>query len=101
MVNTNIIREVPGGIVFSVRIHPNAKRSGFAGFHGESVKIDVNAPPLEGKANKELIKFLSEALSVPKSSIQIVRGDKSKGKVLKLAGISSAKLLNALGTPET
>ncbi len=96
MSNTSTVRDIQGGIVFSARIRPGAKRSGFAGLHGGSVKIDVGAPPVDGKANKELIRFLSEALSVPKSAVEIVRGDKTKDKTVKISGLSSSKLLAAI-----
>jgi hypothetical protein len=73
----------------SVHITPNAKKSEVLGeemdlFGGKTLKVKVSAPPVEGKANKELIKILSEYLDIPKSKISIVSGDKSRNKIIEI-----------------
>jgi hypothetical protein len=73
----------------NVHITPNAKKSEVIGeepdlFGGKTLKIKVAAPPIEGKANKELIKILSEHYNTPKSTIHIVAGDKSRNKLIEI-----------------
>ncbi len=66
----------------SVRLIPNAKKSEIAGWEGQTLKIRVSAPPIEGKANDELVKFLAEILDCAPSEIQILKGATSKNKLL-------------------
>jgi uncharacterized protein (TIGR00251 family) len=68
----------------TVRIIPNAHRSEVAGQEGETWKIRVTAPPIEGKANKELLRWLAETLDVAPSEIEIVKGLGSKIKTLEI-----------------
>lgn len=73
----------------SVYITPNAKKSEVIGeivdlFGGKTLKVKVAAPPLEGKANKELINILSEYFDVPKSKISIIVGEKSRNKIVEI-----------------
>ncbi len=73
----------------NVRIVPNSKKSEIVGeednLFGEKIlRIKVASPPIEGKANKELIKVLSEYYNVSKNNIKILRGDKSRSKVLEI-----------------
>lgn len=72
----------------SIRIHvhaqPGAKRTEVVGLHGDALKIRIQAPPLEGRANEELIRFLAETLGVPRSRVSLIRGDKSRSKVFEI-----------------
>lgn len=73
----------------NIHITPNAKNSEVIGeesdlFGGKVLKVKVAAPPIEGKANKELIKILSEYFDVSKSMISIVAGDKSRNKIVEI-----------------
>lgn len=61
-----------------------------------SLKLKIHAKPIEGKANQELIEFLSEILQVSRNEIEIVRGEHSKRKVLKITGISQPELQKRL-----
>ncbi len=78
-----------------VRVKPNAKRFKIR-VTGEFLTADVPAPPVEGKANRELIRQLSKLLDVPQSSITIKSGHKSRVKVLQIEGISDAELAERL-----
>lgn len=68
----------------TVKITPNAKKSEIIGYEDKILKLKIKALPIEGKANKELIRFLSKEWKVPKSEIKIVRGETSKMKVLEI-----------------
>ena len=77
-------------ITFKLYVQPGAKKSEVAGMHGDTVKIRIHSPPVEGKANDALISFLSKILGVRKSSLQIERGDKSRTKTIAIRYDSEA-----------
>ncbi len=80
-----------------VQVHPNAHRSEIKGFADEVLHIGIAAPPVEGKANKELIEFLSELLGIGRSSITIEKGASSRRKTIVVDGVDRARVLALLG----
>ena len=78
------------------RIIPNARKTELAGEYADAVKIKLSAPPVEGKANAELIKFLSKSLGVSKSSIAFVSGETSKDKLLEIPNFDTKSLIEKL-----
>lgn len=68
----------------SIRVIPNARRSEVVNQEGEAWKIRVAAPPIEGKANKELIRWLAKVLDLAPSEIEIVKGLGSKHKLVQV-----------------
>jgi len=64
-----------------IKAQPNSSKNKIAGIYGDSLKVNIKAPAVEGAANKELIKFLSKVFKVPKSEIEI-KGETSKRKIL-------------------
>lgn len=77
-------------LIVLCHLQPGAKHSEFVGLHAERIKIRLNAPPVDGKANSQLITFLSKVFAVPKHAIQIESGELSRQKRLR---ISSPKLI--------
>jgi hypothetical protein len=71
-----------------LRIVPNAKRSEVVGPHGDALKLKIAAPALEGRANEELVEFLAEKLSLPRRSVKLVSGEKSRDKVVAIEGLA-------------
>ncbi len=71
--------------VLRLRIVPNAKRSEVVGVHGDAVKVKVQAPAMDGKANEALVDFLAEKIGVPRRAVQIVAGEKSRDKSVAVA----------------
>ena len=69
-----------------VHVQPNAKRSEAVGLHGGALKVKIAAPPVDNKANAELIDFLSKSLGIPKSAIVVRRGATSRRKVVEIKG---------------
>jgi uncharacterized protein (TIGR00251 family) len=61
-------------------VQPRASKTELVGFHGDAIKIRIKAPPVDGAANKELIRFLSKALGISKTSIRIATGETSRRK---------------------
>jgi len=76
--------EINGGVRLSVQIAPNAKKTEVIAFTDEAVRIRLHAPPVDGKANEALIRFIAEALHIPKSAVQITHGFTSKRKLLEV-----------------
>jgi uncharacterized protein (TIGR00251 family) len=76
----------------TVKVHPRARRSGIAGRLGEAWKLDLNAPPVDGKANEECIRFFAELAGVPRSRVRIVTGATSRLKVVEVVGFDQAEL---------
>lgn len=77
------ITEKDGWVTFKCRVQPGASRNAVSGLYGDAVKITLNAPPVDGKANGELMKFLSKTLDIPKSSVIILSGETNRSKLLK------------------
>ena len=78
------IQNHASGLVFKVHVQPGASRNQVLGLHGDALKLKLTAPPVEGKANKACIGFLSEALGIPKTSIEIVSGHSSRHKNIRI-----------------
>lgn len=78
------------------RIIPNARKTELAGEYANAVKIKLSAPPIEGKANAELIKYLSKSLGVSKSSITFVSGETSKDKLLEIPDFDMKAIIEKL-----
>lgn len=90
------ITEKSGGVMITVRIVPRANKTGIAGELGEALKIRLQAPPVEGKANKALIEFLAGLLACSRSAISIESGDKGRNKMIFISGISAARATTVL-----
>lgn len=91
------IRPSAGGIVLSVRVVPRASRNEVMGALNDELKIRLQAPPVEGKANAALVEFLAEALDVPRRAIALVSGTGSRSKRVEISGISVESAWKALG----
>ena len=72
--------------IIQVKASPNAARTAIAGWQGDCLKIRLHAAPEKGKANDELVEFLSETLDVPKSRIRVVSGHTSRLKKVEIEG---------------
>jgi uncharacterized protein (TIGR00251 family) len=81
------VGETENGVVFNIRVIPRASRCELVGVQGDALKIRITAPPVEGAANKECIRFLSDMLGVKKSQIKIIAGHRSKNKKVSISGI--------------
>jgi uncharacterized protein (TIGR00251 family) len=70
----------------TLRLHiiPNAKANQVIGAHGAAIKIKLRAPAVEGKANAALRSFLAEELKIPERKIALVRGQKSRDKLIRI-----------------
>jgi len=85
--------------VLTLHVVPRARRSEVAGRHGDALEIRLAAPPVDGAANEELVRFLAERLSVPRSAISIAAGDTGRRKRVIIEGIETADALHLLENP--
>jgi uncharacterized protein (TIGR00251 family) len=69
-------------ITLTLHVQPGAKRSEIAGLHGDALKIRLAAPPIEGRANEELLKFIAKLFDVPLRQVELKRGEQSRHKVI-------------------
>lgn len=84
--------EQEDGLVLLLYVQPGAKSTELSGLHDGRIKIRLNAAPVDGKANKELLRFLSKELSISKSNIRFIRGEQSRQKDLKIKGFTKEAL---------
>lgn len=86
-----MLKETKDGAIFSLKISPNASKNEIIRTP-EGFKVKITAQPIDGKANKALIEFLSKQFKVPKSYFEILRGETSKDKTLLLKNIDEEKI---------
>jgi uncharacterized protein (TIGR00251 family) len=95
-----MLRAHEGGVTLAVRAQPGAKKTVIAGVYGEGaaaqLKIAVQAPPVEGRANEALIAFLAKYFGLPRSSVELMAGELSRSKVFLLRGVTVARAESAL-----
>ena len=78
------------GLSLKIKVEPRSSKSGIVGPYGDALKVKLTSPPVEGKANKELIEVLAKGFRIAKKDIEITSGQSSKNKVVKLYGVVSA-----------
>lgn len=82
-------------ITLTLHVQPGAKRSEIAGLHGDALKLRLAAPPIEGRANEALLRFIAELFDVPLRQVELKQGGQSRHKVVAVTGskIEPARLL--------
>ncbi len=85
------MRQTDDGIVVNLRISPNAKKNEIIKDEN-SIKVKITAQPIDGKANKALVEYLSKNFKISKTSIKILKGETSKDKTVLFQTIDSAKI---------
>ena len=92
------VRPGTAGSELIVRVVPRAGRSALAGARGGALLVRLAAPPVEGAANQALLRLLAEVLGVPRTSIRIASGERSRDKRLVIAGLQAPELARRLGS---
>jgi len=90
------ITQAGSGFIISVKAVPNAKKTQLAGEYNGALKVKVAAVPEDGKANDEIVDYFSEVFDINRSQIEIIKGFKSRHKVIKLTGVEEGKLKKIL-----
>jgi uncharacterized protein (TIGR00251 family) len=92
-----MIETTTTGVRVRVRAQPRASKTGVAGPYGGAVRIRIAAPPVDGEANAELIRFLAKALGVPRSAVRVGAGASGRTKTIEIDGVTKADVARALG----
>jgi uncharacterized protein (TIGR00251 family) len=97
MVSRHQFKDGKTGSAITVRISPRSSRNEISEIMDEGlIKIRLKAPPIEGQANKALVRFLSSVLDIPPSRIEIVGGQKSRTKLVTITGLDPQELQNRI-----
>lgn len=83
--NDDVLREADGDLLVQVLAVPRASKSALAGVHAGRLKVRVAAPPVDGAANEELVRFLARTLGVARSRVRLERGASSKRKSFRVS----------------
>lgn len=84
------------GSVIALYVQPRASRTEVTGLHDGAVRLRIAAPPVDGKANAEIITFLTKRLDVAKSSVRIISGDSGRRKLVLVVGLTPAEVASRL-----
>lgn len=90
------IKPEPDGVLLSVKVQPRASRNDIDPPRDDELKIRVTAPPVDSAANEAVVKLLAKTFGIPKSRVQLVRGQTSRHKTIRLAGLTPADVLGPL-----
>lgn len=101
MASTILLRETKDGVFFDIHVNPRASRAQIAGIAEGLLKIKVNAPPVEGAANKACLELLSRKLEIRKSQLSICAGAKGRKKTILASGIGKEDLEKKLSQLES
>jgi len=81
----------------NLKVTPNARTNEVTGIRDGIIQVKINASPIEGKANSELVKYLAGLLEIPKSNISILRGHTSRNKTIEIAGRDGEEISRRMG----
>ena len=86
--------EKDDALLFRVRVLPKSSKNEIVGEYEGALKVKIKSPPVDGAANAELVVRLAKFFDVPKSAVEIVKGQTSKTKQIKVSGVTKANLLD-------
>lgn len=86
------VKETKKGLLLHVLVVPGSAKCGIAGIHDDALRIKITARPIEGQANLECVRFLSQVLSIKKHQVTIVGGHKSRTKTVAIEGLNREEL---------
>lgn len=86
-----------GSVTLTLRVQPRASRTAVAGMHGDALKVQVSAPPVDAAANEAVVALIADLLAVPKSAVGIIRGATARTKVVRVLGVTAAAAEAAIG----
>src|SRR5437667_10124015 len=84
-------------VTISIRVQPRASRNAVVGWTGDTLNVRLTAPPVEGAANVACLEFLADLLDLPQSQFEILRGSRSRTKVIRISGLTQDEVRARLG----
>ena len=98
-VESSPLQITESGVLLRVHVQPRASADRLEGLHGEQLRLRLTAPPVGGAANAACIAFLAKKLGVSRSRVQLYAGEKSRDKLVHIAGLTPAQVATTLGIP--
>ena len=89
------------GAILTIHVQPKASHTACVGIHGNALKIRIAAPPVDGAANKELVRFLASEFSLPTTAVRIESGAGGRKKRVRLCGMSAKQVMAHLAQKGT
>ena len=80
--------EGAGGVSFSIKVHPRARKNAITGTAGDALKLSLTDPPVDGRANQAAIRFFADLFEISRSSVTITSGESSRQKAVRIAGVN-------------
>ena len=94
---TKPVEQSAEGVLVRIKVQPRASRTEVLGLHGDTVRVRLSAPPVDGQANDELIRFLAKLLRVRQSAVRLVSGEGSRSKTVAISRASLKEVTARLG----
>ncbi len=91
------LKEDKGEVLLKIKVQPRASQNQIVGIMENTLKIRLTAPPVDGKANQICLKFLAEVLKIPRQQLELVSGQTSRQKTIRIKGLSLAQVQQSLG----
>ena len=86
------VQQQNGTVRFRIRVSPRAGKNEVGGVHGDALRVRITAPPVDGAANRAIVKLLSKRLGVAKSAVRIVQGQSGRDKLVEVEGVEVSQL---------
>ena len=93
-----MFQDTEEGVIISLFVIAKASKSEIIGPYNNSLKVKIKAPPVDGEANEEIIRFFAKELGVPKRQLELIKGDRSKLKKLIVFNMKAAELMSKIST---
>ena len=90
------IQEREGAVTFLLRVQPRASNDEIAGEMGGALKVRLQAPPVDDRANEALVEFLAQLLKTPRTAVRILSGERSRTKRIEIRGVTRQQILGLL-----
>ncbi len=90
------MRTTDSGVELAVAVMPRASRCAFSGIHNNALRIKVTSPPVENEANLQLCAMIAQKLGIPRRQVSIIRGVRSRKKVVRIEGMSAQEVSEKL-----
>ncbi|MEA1960959.1 MAG: DUF167 domain-containing protein [Bacillota bacterium] len=85
------------GIKVDIKVQPRSSKNQIVGVQDGALKVKLMAPPVDGEANKALIKYFAELFKVPKSNVTVLKGESSRNKTVQIQGITKTEFIKKAG----
>jgi len=90
------VQEREGAVILPVRVQPRASKDEIAGEMNGALRVRLQAPAVENRANEALVDFLAQLLKTPKSAVRILSGERSRSKRIEIRGVTKQQILGLM-----